>query len=819
MYSGVRTSIQRFVSQQKRKDYCMKKRIVSLLLATLLTLCFALPAAAAETDNISVTVDGYGRITSVTVTGTNVNITLPTSKDNRQITGVAPNCSFSGSIGTLTVPSGLSLTSYSLSNCTARTINLGSRSTIPESLFAGNSYVTTIAIPSSVYSIGAGAFSGCTSLTGAALPEEITVIPDSCFSGCTSITAIDIPKNVTSIGDYAFSGCSRLQSVDFSSALKIIGENAFADCTSLKNITTDETATFPSVVTIGSKAFYSTAITNLFLPDTVTTLGVSSFEKCKQLTELYIGSGITIIPSMCFTGCTNLYKLSLGDKVKSIEQEAFCYSFNHDRYNAEIILPSSLSYIGSKAFEGCGYIEYIAVHNASCQIASDAFYRSGSFVMKGYDGSTAEQFCKTASYITFKSLTGGSDDESGYEDLRYTVENNEISITAYVGSGEDTVTVPSTINGKKVTVIDANAFMRSDVVNVILPASIHTIRERAFANCTRLTSILILDNCRTIESSAFTGASSSLTIRGLKSSYAQAFASAQKINFSAVSNDEYKCLVGTHGTTREERKEATCKEEGYERTVCTVCGQTIKETVLAKPTSHKYVETVVEPTCTEKGYTLHTCEYCKDSYKDKEKNALGHQWEDWQVILKPTYTTNGTRTRHCLNKGCNETEVDTIPMLTVLSFDELISAMPTDDYYVVEKEDGNETVKLFCGFTEKTDVSIAAELFDSQYKVKLITAKGSEKKSGYIATGDKFVLNDAQGNIVDSLTVVVLGDMTGDGKVNAADYIAQRRVILGIMDPTADKYVAGDINDNGKIQPNDYIKLRRYILGMITTLK
>ncbi len=797
----------------------MKKRIVSLLLAALLTLCLALPAAAAETDNVSITVDGYGMITSVTVTGTNAAITLPTSKDNRQISGVAPGCSFSGSISTLTIPSGLSLTSNSLSNCTARTINLGSRSTIPESLFAGNSYVTTIAIPSSVYSIGAGAFSGCTSLTSAALPEAITVIPDSCFAGCTSITAIDIPEKVTSIGDYAFSGCSKLQSVDFSSTLKIIGEHAFADCTSLKNITTDGTATFPSVVTIGSKAFYSTAITSLFLPDTVTTLGISSFEKCKQLAELYIGSGITIIPSMCFTGCTSLYKISFGDHVKSIEQEAFCYSFNHDRYNAEIILPESVSYIGSKAFEGCGHIEYIDVHNANCQIASDAFYRSGSFDMRGYDGSTAEEFCKTAPYITFKSLTGGGTDESGYEDLRYTVENNEIYITAYVGSGKDTVTVPSTINGKKVTVIDANAFMRSDVVSVILPASIHTIRERAFANCTRLTSILILDNCRTIEGSAFSGASSSLTIRGLKSSYAQAFANAQKIQFSAVSNDEYKCLVGTHGTTREERKEATCKEEGYERTVCTVCGKTIKETVLAKPASHKYTETVVEPTCTEKGYTLHTCEYCKDSYKDNEKNALGHQWEDWQVILKPTYTTNGTRTRHCLNKGCDETQVETIPMLTVLSFDELISALPTDDYYVVEKEDENEAVKLFCGFNEKTDVSISDALFDPQYKVKLISAKGDEKTSGYIATGDRFVLNDAQGNIVDSLTVVVLGDMTGDGKVNAADYIAQRRVILGIMDPTIDKYVAGDINDNGKIQPNDYIKLRRYILGMISTLK
>lgn len=615
-----------------------------------------------------------------------------------------------------------------------------------------------------------------------------------------------------------------LKSVDFNGKLRVIGDNAFADCSSLAEITTDDTSTFPPVTTIGRNAFYATAISRLVLPDTVTSLDISSFAKCKQLTELYIGSGLAVIPAMCFNGCTSLYVLNLGNTVTRIEKDAFSYCFSHDRYAAQVTLPVSLAYIGATAFEGSSYIDYIAIYNNNCEISSNAFYRCGSFTLKGYNGSTAEQFCKSTATtnIKFQSLTGGSGDgesDSKYDDLRYVIQNGEVHITAYLGSNNDRVDIPATINGKPVTVIAANAFLRSDVVTVVLPAGIHTIGERAFAGCSKLASVTILDSCRNIEGSAFADTPSTLVIRGLRNSYVQAYASNQKITFNALSTDEYKCLSGTHGTTRTERKEATCKEEGYERVICTVCSKIIKETVLAKPSSHKYVTTTVEPTCTEKGYVLHTCEYCKDSYRDNEKPATGHKWDEWQVILKPTYTTNGTRTRHCSNKNCTETQVETIPMLTLASFDELVDALPTDELKVIERDDNGKKIKLFCGFTEKNDVSKYTELFDPQYNVQIVNAKGVQKTSGYIATGDKFTLKNANGDVIDSLTVVVTGDMTGDGRINAADYIMQRRVILRMITTSADKYAAGDINGNGNIQPNDYIKLRRYILGMLTTLE
>lgn len=81
-----------------------------------------------------------------------------------------------------------------------------------------------------------------------------------------------------------------------------------------------------------------------------------------------------------------------------------------------------------------------------------------------------------------------------------------------------------------------------------------------------------------------------------------------------------------------------------------------------------------------------------------------------------------------------------------------------------------------------------------------------------------YALYDSKGNIVDKLIMIVNGDVNGDGKVNAADYIAQRRHILGIIRLDTPYFTAADVNGNGKVQANDCIKLRRFLLGFINTL-
>ena len=68
----------------------------------------------------------------------------------------------------------------------------------------------------------------------------------------------------------------------------------------------------------------------------------------------------------------------------------------------------------------------------------------------------------------------------------------------------------------------------------------------------------------------------------------------------------------------------TCKEKGYTKHVCTVCGASYTDSE-TDALGHDYQSTVIAPTCTAKGYTKHTCTRCGTSYTDSEKAALGHK--------------------------------------------------------------------------------------------------------------------------------------------------------------------------------------------------
>ena len=151
------------------------------------------------------------------------------------------------------------------------------------------------------------------------------------------------------------------------------------------------------------------------------------------------------------------------------------------------------------------------------------------------------------------------------------------------------------------------------------------------------------------------------------------------------------------------------------------------------------------------------------------------------------------------------------------NFDDVLAEIETG-FRPTEKITDDGAIKMLCGFNEKSEVSKYRTLFGSRCNIKLLNAKGKEKTTGYMATGDVYALYDSKGNIVDKLIVIVNGDVNGDGKVNAADYIAQRRHILGIIRLDTPYFTAADVNGNGKVQANDYIKLRRFLLGFINTL-
>ena len=75
------------------------------------------------------------------------------------------------------------------------------------------------------------------------------------------------------------------------------------------------------------------------------------------------------------------------------------------------------------------------------------------------------------------------------------------------------------------------------------------------------------------------------------------------------------------------------------------------KTVNTDPLGHDWDEgeIIQKPTCTEKGIMLYTCLRDPSHTKIRKIKKTGHNWTEWVVTREPTYTRKGEKTRYCLN--------------------------------------------------------------------------------------------------------------------------------------------------------------------------
>jgi len=89
-----------------------------------------------------------------------------------------------------------------------------------------------------------------------------------------------------------------------------------------------------------------------------------------------------------------------------------------------------------------------------------------------------------------------------YGDWEYTIQNNEVYLTKYIGSGGD-VKVPSTLNGVPVTKINLFTFTdNKNAETIYVPSSVKEIEEMSFQGC-MAREITIAEGCTIIGDKAF----------------------------------------------------------------------------------------------------------------------------------------------------------------------------------------------------------------------------------------------------------------------------------------------------------------------------
>lgn len=328
---------------------------------------------------------------SVTLDGIEYAVSLIDSKYSVVITG------YTGDLSEVVIPE--TIEDYPVTN-------LGS------SAFKDCTTLTNITIPANVTSIGAETFVGCTNLKSIIIPETVVNIGVGAFKNYTSLKIYakaeskpadwadgwDIYKqwgvncspvvfgyvsnDVTPNGiEYALSLIDSTYSVVITGyqgteaelvipskiegyPVKILASSAFNGRSSLTNVTLPE-----GITSIGKFAFYGCdKLRSINIPDTVTSIGDYAFGDCTLLSNITLPEGLTSIGSAAFMSCY-LKSIVIPEGIERIESSTFTWC----RSLESITLPSTLTSIGSQAFWQCDSLKRIIIPASVTNINAAAF--------------------------------------------------------------------------------------------------------------------------------------------------------------------------------------------------------------------------------------------------------------------------------------------------------------------------------------------------------------------------------------------------------------------------------------------------------------
>ena len=90
----------------------------------------------------------------------------------------------------------------------------------------------------------------------------------------------------------------------------------------------------------------------------------------------------------------------------------------------------------------------------------------------------------------------------------YRVEGDVSVLTGLDSAASGDITVPATLGGKKVVMVDGAFSFKNKVTSVVLPDDIEVITKESFTYCTGLKSVKLPDNLKKIGEAAFAGCTS-----------------------------------------------------------------------------------------------------------------------------------------------------------------------------------------------------------------------------------------------------------------------------------------------------------------------
>jgi hypothetical protein len=503
----------------------MKKKTLLRIRSVCVTLLlFFTLSSWAETDGEWEYSVSDGSAVTSKYNGTSEDVTVPATLGGYTVTKIG-DCTFKGNTSLKTV------------KFSSDIVDLGTES------FSGCTGLTSIDVPTTVTNIGSNAFNFCSSLTKIELPK-VKLLYYLIFYGCTNLTDLvisasanigqnnddlyNIPNitlvdegiyytldksaktaSVTNYDARSGSAPSILGSISFNSVdytVTSIGKMAFM-WKNLTNVTIPETVT-----TIGEYAFYGNPLlTNVIIPKSVTRLYGLSFFDCKKLETVEFLGSITLIDKGTFAGCESLISVK-APSVTSIEQDAFSSCNKLEK----LVCSSGVTVNTSGNIDFSSIKDLILVKDGinyklnQARTQATVCGYTGSRIYGGVYLATSVDYNGTACQVVNSYRGDGESNQSG---MLYALDPDTKTVTVCGFSGYGTSPIfKETINCNgtdyPVTSIAESAFEGSWITDLFpIPASITTIGANAFKNCANLNFIQIRSTV-TIGQGVFDGCTS-----------------------------------------------------------------------------------------------------------------------------------------------------------------------------------------------------------------------------------------------------------------------------------------------------------------------
>ncbi|MEI9864109.1 MAG: leucine-rich repeat domain-containing protein [Limisphaerales bacterium] len=282
-------------------------------------------------------------------------------------------------------------------------------------------------------------------ITGYSGSDDSLIIPN---------TANGLP--VTSIGGAAFSS-SGFTNVFIPNSVTTIQPNAFANCTNLAIVIIPG-----SVISLGDTTFSGCiGLTSVIISNGVTSIGEYAFAYCTALTNVNMANGVGSLGRGAFYYCTGLTDVVISGSVTDIAD----YTFQSCTSLASAVIPNSVTNLGSYAFEECASLKSFTVPNGVLNIGGNAF-----------------QYCTELTNIILAD-TVTSIGDGAFQNC----------------SSLASVNIPNSVSVMGGYVFNACTSLASATISSNLPV----IGDQMFAYCHNLTNVVIPDGVVSIGDYAF----------------------------------------------------------------------------------------------------------------------------------------------------------------------------------------------------------------------------------------------------------------------------------------------------------------------------